>query len=161
MMKRSRTEPPSLITPRSAMKRAASVTVLASRLRTAKYPLSEASSEPERPPMQRPARMRAPRSDGSSPSLRAISAIDRSIMTLDIVSSTGSVTKPKAPPAAPDAVARALCRSFDAANGFCGIVSSANWSASARPLEVAVAVARDAEAGSANPMSSTGLPTRG
>jgi hypothetical protein len=45
--------------------------------------------------------------------------------------------------------------------GFCGIVRSANWSASARPLEVAVAVARDAEAGSASRMSSTGLPTRG
>jgi hypothetical protein len=41
---------PSLRTLRSATKRAASVTVLASIPRTAKYPLSDASAEPARPP---------------------------------------------------------------------------------------------------------------
>src|SRR5450755_2550873 len=41
---------PSLMTPRSATNRAASVTVSASMPRTAKYPLSDASADPARAP---------------------------------------------------------------------------------------------------------------
>ncbi len=72
----------------------------------------------------------------------------------------GSVAKPKAPPAAPDAVARVLCRSCDPARGVRCIVCSATLRAASRPLAVAVAIAREAAAGSALPMSSIGLPTR-
>ena len=50
-----------------------------------------------------------------SPSLRAISAMDLSMMIVKTGSSMGSDAKPKAPPAAPDAVAKALCRSRDPA----------------------------------------------
>jgi hypothetical protein len=37
------------------------------------------------------------------------------MMMVETGSSIGSVAKPKAPPAAPDAVAKALCRSRDPA----------------------------------------------
>jgi hypothetical protein len=65
---------PSLRRPRSATNRAASVTVFASMLRTAKYPLSDASADPARPPN---AKTSISGSDRSSPSLRAMSAIWR------------------------------------------------------------------------------------
>src|SRR6266508_310813 len=117
VMKRTSSGPPSLTTPRSAMKRAASVTLFASMPRTAKYPLSDASSEPARPPNAKTCthESAASGSDRSSPSLRAISAMDLSMITVETGSSIGSVAKPKAPPAAPDAVANALCRSCDPA----------------------------------------------
>src|ERR1700722_2222352 len=97
-------------------------------------------------------------SERSSPSLRAISAIDLSMMIVDTGSSMGSVAKPKAPPAAPDAVAKALCRSCDP--GVRCIVPSATLRAASRPLAVAVAIARETAAGSALLMRSIGLPTR-
>jgi hypothetical protein len=45
----------------------------------------------------------------------AVSAMDLNMMMVETGSSIGSVAKPKAPPAAPDAVAKALCRSRDPA----------------------------------------------
>ena len=88
-----------------------------------------------------------------------MSAIDRSMMTVETGSSIGSMAKPKAPPAAPDAVANALCRSRDPARGAGAMVRSATLSATSRPLEVAAAIACEAGAGSACPISSIGLPT--
>src|SRR4051794_35665434 len=69
------TGPPSLITPRSAINRAASVTVFASMPRTAKYPLSDGWSDPDRLPKANTCthESAASGSERSSPSLRAIS----------------------------------------------------------------------------------------
>src|SRR5215831_3632813 len=77
-MKRTRIGPPSSRTPRSTINRAACVTLFASMARTAKYPLSEASLEPGRPPKAKTCthESAASGSERSSPSLRAISAID-------------------------------------------------------------------------------------
>src|SRR5215471_11348064 len=71
-MKRTRTGPPSSTTPRSTTNRAACVTLFASMPRTAKYPLSEASAEPGRPPNANTCthESAASGSDRSSPSLR-------------------------------------------------------------------------------------------
>jgi hypothetical protein len=41
--------------------------------------------------------------------------MDLSMMIVETGSSRGSVAKPKAPLAAPDAVAKALCKSYDPA----------------------------------------------
>jgi hypothetical protein len=42
-----------------------------------------------------------------------MSAIDRSMMTVDTGNSTGSAANPNVPPAAPDAVASARCSSCE------------------------------------------------
>src|SRR6516165_10271615 len=117
VIKRTRTGPPSSTTPRSTTNRAACVTLFASMPRTAKYPLSEASVEPGRPPNANTCthESAASGSDRSSPSLRAISAIDLSMMMVESGSSMGSDAKPKAPPAAPEAVAKTLCKRCDPA----------------------------------------------
>src|SRR5580692_11757619 len=80
------------------------------------------------------------------------------MMIVDTGSSIGSVAKPKAPPAAPDAVAKALCRNCDP--GARCIVHSATLRAASRTLAVAVAIARETAAGSALLIRSIGLPTR-
>ena len=54
-------------------------------------------------------------SERSSPSPRAMSAMDLSMITVETGSSTGSAAKPNAPPAAPDAVAKVLCSRVDPA----------------------------------------------
>jgi hypothetical protein len=95
----------------------ASVTLFASMPLTAKYPLSEASAEPARPPKAK-AWMQESAVSGSerfSPSLRAISAMDLNMMIVETGSSMARLASPNAPPAAPDAVARALCRKCEAA----------------------------------------------
>src|SRR6202045_2271316 len=152
---------PSLITPRSATNRAASVTVLASIPRTAKYPLSDASANPARPPSAKTSTQErtASGSDKSSPSFCAMSAIDLSIMTVDTGNSTGSAAKPNVPPAAPDAVARARRNNPVPARGARGRVRNATFSAASSPFEVADAIALEANEGSGYPIS-TGLPTR-
>lgn len=137
-------------TPGSAMKRAASVTLFASMARTAKYPLSDASAaEPTRPPNAKTCTHESAEAGSarSSPSLRAISAMDLSIMIVEIGSSMGRVAKPKAPPPAPEAVAKALCKSCDPARGVRCIVRNATLRATSRLLEVAVAIAFEAAAG--------------
>ena len=108
--KRTRTGAPSSSAPRSITNRAACDTLFASMARTAKYPLSEASTEAARPPSAKTCMhdSAASGSDRSSPSLRAISAIDRNMMTVETGSSMGRLAKPRAPPAAPDAVANTL-----------------------------------------------------
>src|SRR6056297_1121192 len=62
--------------------------------------------------------MRASGPARSSPSLRAISAIDRSMIAVDIGNSIASAPSPNAPPVAPDAVAAALCQKLDAAPAY-------------------------------------------
>src|SRR3984893_17090682 len=142
---------PSLMTPRSATNRAASVTVLATVPRTAKYPLSDASADPARPPNAKTSTQERTDSgsDKSSPSLCAMSAIDLNIITVDTGKSTGSAANPNVPPAAPDAVARARCKNCDRARGDRGRVRNATFSAASSPFEVADAIALDANEGSA------------
>jgi len=130
-------------------------------LRTAKYPLSDASAESGRPPSAKTCthESAASGSERSSPALRAMSAINRSMMIVETGSSMGSVAKPKAPPAAPEAVTKALWKSCDPARGGWCMVRSAAGSAISSALEVAVVIACEADAGSAYPISSIGLPT--
>src|ERR1700730_12658339 len=153
---------PSLMTPRSATNRAASVTVFASMPRTAKYPLSDASADPARPPKAKTSTQdrAASGSHRSSPSFCAMSAIDRNIITVDTGNSTGSAATPNVPPAAPDAVARARCNNSDPVRGDRGRVRNSTFSAASRPMDVADAIAFEANEGSAYPISSTGLPIR-
>src|SRR5262249_48651390 len=82
---------PPASTPRSAMKRAASATDLARSPRAAKYPLSAAFASPSRVPRANTCRQARALSgsERSSPSLRATSPIDRSMMMVEIGSSTG------------------------------------------------------------------------
>ena len=94
----------------------------------------------------------------SSPSARAMSAIDLNMTMVEIGSSIGRVARPKAPPAAPEAVANALCKIREAARGWRRIVRSAACSATSSAVVVAVAIACEAGAGRALPMSSIGLP---
>src|SRR5258708_17160648 len=150
------------MTPRAAPNLAASVTVLASMPRTAKYPLSDESADPARPPSAKTSTQERTDSgsDKSSPSFCAMSAIDRNIITVDTGNSTGSAAKPNVPPAAPDAVARAWCNNSDPVRGDRGRVRNATFSAASRPLDVADAIAFEANEGSAYPISSTGLPIR-
>jgi hypothetical protein len=140
-----------LRTPRSATNRAASVTVLASMPRTAKYPLSDTSADPTRPPSAKTSTQEraASGSDRSSPSLRAMSAIDRSMMVVETGSSTGSAASPNVPPAAPDAVASARCRNCELVRGEDRSVRNATLSAASSPFEVAEAMALEAKEGSA------------
>src|SRR5215469_2228071 len=161
VMKRTRIGPPSSTTPRSTTKRAACVTLFASMPRTAKYPLSEASAEPGRPPNANTCthESAASGSDRSSPWPRAISAIDLSMMMVESGSSMGSDARPKAPPTAPEAVANALCKRRDPARGAWCRLRSATSSAISSALVVAAVIACEAEAGSAYPISSIGLPT--
>jgi hypothetical protein len=70
----------------------------------------------------------------------------------------GRVAKPKAPPAAPEAVAKALCNRCDPPRGVRRIVRNATFRAISRLLEAAVVIAFEAEAGSTPPMSSIGFP---
>src|SRR6202171_3605170 len=153
---------PSLMTPRAATNLAASVTVLPSMPRPAKYPLSDASADPARPPNAKTSTQERTDSgsDKSSPSVCAMSAIDLSIMTVDTGHSVGSAAKPNVPPAAPDAVARARCNNSDPVRGDRGRVRNATFSAASSPFEVADAIAFEANEGSAYPISSTGLPIR-
>ena len=88
-------------------------------------------------------------SDRSSPSLRAMSAIDRSMMVVETGSSTGSAASPNVPPAAPDAVASARCRNCELVRGEDGSVRNATLSAASSPFEVAEAMALEAKEGSA------------
>src|SRR6266545_280796 len=94
----------------------------------------------------------------SSPSLRAMSPIDRNMMMVEIGSSSGNAARPKLPPTAPDAAANALCSRRDAALGSFSMVRSATASAAWSALVVAAATASDAASGSARPTSSIGLP---
>jgi hypothetical protein len=88
-------------------------------------------------------------SDRSSPSLRAMSAIDRSMMVVETGSSTGSAASPNVPPAAPDAVASARCRNCEFVRGEDRSVRNATLSAASSPFEVAEAMALEAKEGSA------------
>src|SRR6202165_5734070 len=153
---------PSLMTPRSATNRAASVTVLASMPRTAKYPLSDASADPARPPNAKTSTQERTDSgyDRSPPSVCAMSAIDLSIRTVDTGNSIGSAAKPNVPPAAPDAIARARCNNSDPVRGDRGRGRNATFSAASSPFVAADATAFEANEGRAYPISSTGLPTR-
>jgi hypothetical protein len=112
--------------------------------RTAKYPLSDASADPARPPNAKTStQARAVSgSDRSSPSLRAMSAIERSMMVVETGSSSGSAASPNVPPAAPDAVASARCRNCELDRGEDGSVRNATLSAASSPFEVADAIAR-------------------
>src|SRR5215510_415187 len=95
----------------------------------------------------------------SSPSLRAISAIDRNMMTVEIGSSMGRAASPTLPPTAPDAVAMTLCSRRDPPRGLFLMLRSATASAALSPLVVATAIACAAPAGSACRIRSIGLPT--
>src|SRR5262245_19184737 len=94
-----------------------------------------------------------------SPSLRAISAIDRSMMMVEIGSSTGSAARPTLPPTAPDAVAITLWNRRDPARGSFLMLRRATASGASRALVVAAVMACDAPAGSACRSRSIGLPT--
>ncbi len=80
---------------------------------------------------------------------RAMSAIERSMMTVETGSSTGSAASPNVPPAAPDAVASARCRNCEFARGEDGSVRNAILSAAPSPFEVAEAIAFEAKEGRA------------
>ena len=139
------------------------MTVLASTVLVAKYPLSEASVDPARPPNANTSTQARAVAGSlrSSPSLLAMSAIDRSMMTVDTGSSTGSAASPNVPPAAPEAVASARCSSTeDPDEDDEGNVRKATFSAASRPFDVADAMAFEAAAGRAAPINSTGFPTR-
>jgi hypothetical protein len=79
-------------------------------------------------------------------------------MMVEIGSSIGNAAKPKLPPTAPVVAASALCSKPDAAFGSFCIVRNATASAALSALVVAAATTFDAEAGSALPNSSMGLP---
>ena len=119
--------------------------------RIAKYPLSEASADPAPPPSAKTSTHERTDSgsDKSSPSLCAMSAIDLNIITVDTGNSTGSAANPNVPPAAPETVARAWCKNCDPARGDRGRVRNATFSAASSPVEVADAIAFDANEGSA------------
>ena len=100
-------------TPSLATKRALSLTDLASAARTVKYPLSKAVSPPGPPRANTSTQARAASGTvRSSPSSRAISAIERRRIVVEIGSSTGSAASPSAPPTAPDAAAASLWARF-------------------------------------------------
>ena len=130
--------------------------LFASMPRTTKYPLSDGFAAPGPLPKANTCTHASAvsGSDMSSPSLRAMSAIDLNMTMVEI----GSVARPNAPPAAPEAVAKALCKIREAAHGWRRIVRSAACSATSSAVVVAVAIACEAGAGRALPMSSTGLP---
>src|SRR5258708_34895422 len=134
------------MTPRAAPNLAASVTVLASMPRTAKYPLSDASADPARPPSAKTSTQERTDSgsDKSSPSFCAMSAIDLNIMTVDTGNSTGSAAKPNVPPAAPDTVARARGNNSDPVPRDPGRGRNATFSAASSPIEGADAIAFEA-----------------
>ena len=88
-----------------------------------------------------------------------MSAIDRSMITVDTGSSTGSAAIPNVPPAAPDAVASARCRNCELVLGEGGSVRNATLSAASSPFEVAEVIAFEAKEGRAYPISSIGFPT--
>ena len=88
-----------------------------------------------------------------------MSAIERSMMMVETGSSIGSVANPNAPPNAPDATARLLCRSREPAPGASFMVSTATLSAASRPLWVAAEMICVAPGGSAMASRSSGLPT--
>src|SRR5206468_6383745 len=82
----------------------------ASAARMAQYPLSEASSAFEGPPRAKTSR-HASFTDAdrkSCPSLRAMSAIERSMKVLETGSSTGTAANPNAPAKPPEAPTRIL-----------------------------------------------------
>jgi len=134
--------------------------LFASMPRTTKYPLSDGFAAPGPLPKANTCTHASAvsGSDMSSPSLRAMSAIDLNMTMVEIGSSIGRVARPKAPPAAPEAVANALCKIREAARGWRRIVRSAACSATSSAVVVAVAIACEAGAGRALPMSSIGLP---
>jgi hypothetical protein len=66
--------------------------------------------------------------------------MDLRMMIVETGSSKGSVAKPKAPPAAPEAVANALCRISDPAWGIRRILRKAILRATSSPLVVAVEI---------------------
>jgi hypothetical protein len=109
---RTITGAPSFASPRSAMNSAASETALARAARTAKYPDSAASSFDVRPPNAKTSRHASFDSAKhiSSPSLRAMSAIDLSMIVVETGSSMTNAGSPKAPPPAPLAIAAILCQ---------------------------------------------------
>jgi hypothetical protein len=77
-----------------------------------------------------------------------MSAIDRSMMTVDVGSSTGSAAKPNVAPTAPEAVASARCSACEYGHEDEGRVGSATLSAASSPLDVADAIALEANGGS-------------
>ena len=93
--------------PLSAMWRAASLTDSAKAERTAKYPVSTPSSARDLPPRAKTSRqvILVSADSMSSPSTRAMSAMDRKMMVVEIGNSTSSPGKPKAPPVAPAVIA--------------------------------------------------------
>jgi len=94
-----------------------------------------------------------------SPSLRAISRIDRSIIIVETGTSKGSEERPNAPPAAPDATANALCSITELSRPRLRIVLRAIFAAICKLFAVALAIACDAPGGKALPMRSIGLPS--
>src|SRR5262249_26263383 len=75
-----------------------------------------------------------------SPSLRATSTIDRSMIVVDIGSSTASAKRPKQPPTAPVATAASLCEKFDAGRNSSLMVEVANPSAASSDRLVTFAI---------------------
>ena len=97
--------------------------------------------------------------EGSERCAARISAMDLNMMMVETGSSMGSVTKPNAPPAAPDAVAKTVCTSRDLPCGPTCMVRSATLRADWRALVVAVEMVCRTGVGRASPISSNGLPT--
>ncbi len=110
LMNRTSTGLASVLTPLCAMNRAASVTLAANIPRTAKYLLWSPALVSGRPPNANTSMhdSAVAGSEMSSPCILAISRIARMIITVDAGISTGSAANPKAPPAAPEIVARAV-----------------------------------------------------
>jgi len=87
-------------------------------VRIIKYPDSDASSLSLFPPNANTSIHAIWESKSSmlSPSLLAISAIDRNIIVVDIGNSTANPGNPKKPPMPPDVATATLCNRFDASS---------------------------------------------
>ena len=96
-----------------------------------------------------------------SPSLRPMSAIERSITVVDTGSSIASAESPKAPPTAPVAASVILCSVFAAGpSPRSSIVATATSRARVRALRAATLSAPDQLAGSSSSPFSIGVPSR-
>ena len=94
-----------------------------------------------------------------SPSLRAMSAIDRSMIVVESGSSTASAGRPNIPPAAPVSATAILCPQSMESRRRSSIEAMANESAASSDLRAAVEIAAVAPAGSAPMLISIGLPS--
>ena len=87
-----------------------------------------------------------------------MSAIDLKIIIVETGNSTGSVAKPKAPPAPPEAVISAFCSMSEPGCGIRCILRNAIFSADSSPAPTALEITCLAEMGKTASMSSIGLP---